>query len=428
MSTISLTLHASAQILPSDGSSPANPSHIERQLRSNDLWISQTPELNFIVSIPDTVLGYNDIIHPPSSIPSVLLSSIKVSLSFAHNEEHAQVYIPTSMAKPEIPEDQYRTGYISILPYDEHKQDMLLFGLEQKKPEDSEDTETPTFIEELEELHGSEQSSSLLTSHHTTFGRVSPDTRHKELYNLITTGLESLLLGCSEGSYQSEKGLQSLPQLAPSVFSPGYYREMSQRSQLIPPIAKSISSMLKLPSYQPLIPKLNYLNASSAIQSFPASPTNTRNTIKAALWRIAQKQLYKPQASQNLRLLTPRPLPKSRTRNHPQRWKDDIYIGGPVAPMYNDNIRDKEFSPNVDEDLLGFSEPDETSCEMLSTAFSSSSGSLQFSLGDDDNNGDVDLLPEQLEEDISSQTPFSDDLAFDGESENDDDDMLCDYI
>ena len=97
-----------------------------------------------------------------------------------------------------------------------------------------------------------------------------------------------------------------------------------------------------------------------------------------------------------------------------------------VAHMHNDDTRDMEYYPDVEEDLLGFSDPDETSCEMLSVAVSSSTGSLQFSQCYEDD--DDDLLSEQFEEDILSQTPFSDDLAFDRESEDDNDDMLCDYI
>lgn len=178
------------------------------------------------------VLDYHDHINAPSSIPTFLLSSIKVSLSFAYNNEPAQRYRPTFVTKPEILEYQYADEYISIMPYDEHKQDIIFLGPKQKKTEDFEDTETPTFDEELEELHGSEQSSSLLTSHHSTFGR-----QHEELYCLVTTGLESLLLGRSERTNQREKSLQNLSQLAPSVFSPGYYRvrpsPISPKTQLI---------------------------------------------------------------------------------------------------------------------------------------------------------------------------------------------------
>ncbi|PYI06657.1 hypothetical protein BO78DRAFT_445269 [Aspergillus sclerotiicarbonarius CBS 121057] len=417
-SGISLILHASAHILPSDvDASPTDPSHIERQLRSGDLWVSQTPELALDISIPDTVLHYQDDINPPSNIPIVRLSTIKVTLSFTYNDKHTRLYLPTFMTKPKVPVHQHQAGYISIIPYDEHVQDMILFGPEQKKPEDLENSEATTFIEELEELHESEQSSSLPISHQSAYGRAPPDTQHEELYSLITTGLESLLLGNNEGNNNSEKSLQNLPQLAPSVFSPGYHKEMSQRSQLIPSIAKSLSSMLKLPNYKTLLLKINNLDSSKPTQPSPTDPSSTRNNIKAALWRIAQKQLYKPQASRNLHLLAPS-LPKVQDRSYQQPWEDSMITDEQVAHMLDDENRDQGCA---EEDLLGFSESDEISCEMLSTTSSSLIGSLQFSHDDD-------LISEQSGGDILSQTPVSEDLTFSEKSGNEEDDMLCDYI
>ncbi|RAL05791.1 uncharacterized protein BO80DRAFT_440539 [Aspergillus ibericus CBS 121593] len=322
------------------------------------------------------------------------------------------------MTKSEVLGCQYQTQSISIIPYDEHEQGLVFYGPGQKETEDYEATEASAFIEELEELHESEQSSSILTFDQSFFKETPQDTQHEEFYSLIITSLESLLLGHNESNTQSEKRLQSLPQLFPSAFSPGYYKEMSQRSQLIPSIAKSLSSMIKLPNYQSLLPKVNNLTASATTPPFSINPSNTRNNIKAALWRIAQKQLYKPQASRELRLLAPSP-PKLQDRKHQQSWDDGTITGSQVAhTQHHDVNSDQEYA---EEDLLGFSESDEVSCEMLSTAFSSSIGSLRFSQSNDD-------LISELEEDILSPTPFSEDLTFNEEFGDYEDDMLCGYI
>ena len=193
---------------------------------------------------------------------------------------------------------------------------------------------------------------------------------------------------------------------------------MSQRSHLIPSITKSISSILKLPNHQSLQSKLSNLNHNSTPRpSTTETDTNSiRNNISTALFRIAQKQLYKPQASRNLRFQTP--SPNIQCKDQPSQ------IGERVS-------RDLIYSSDGEEELLRFSEPDEdSSCAMLSTttaaAPSSSCGSLPFSQDDCEDEND-DIMSYRFSGNDMDHTLFSDDMAEFEEfgDDNDDDDMLC---
>lgn len=82
---------------------------------------------------------------------------------------------------------------------------------------------------------------------------------------------------------------------------------MNQRSQLISSIASSIASILEISKNPKLREKRNNLKSSrnphSQTQLDPSTTGDTstvRTALKQSLWRIAQKQLYKPGASKNL--------------------------------------------------------------------------------------------------------------------------------
>ena len=81
---------------------------------------------------------------------------------------------------------------------------------------------------------------------------------------------------------------------------------MNQRSQFIPSIARSLASMLER-SENPALQHRKTLLESSYRPQPDSSPTPdtsvVRASIKQSLWRIAQKGLYKPEASTNLRPL-----------------------------------------------------------------------------------------------------------------------------
>ena len=78
---------------------------------------------------------------------------------------------------------------------------------------------------------------------------------------------------------------------------------MNQRSQFIPSIASSLASLLdrsKNPSLQHRRPLLE-LSSRPKPDLFPTPDISVvRTSIKQSLWRIAQKGLYKPEASRNL--------------------------------------------------------------------------------------------------------------------------------
>ena len=81
---------------------------------------------------------------------------------------------------------------------------------------------------------------------------------------------------------------------------------MNQRSQFIPSIASSLASMLERSGNPALQHKRSLLESSYRPQpdSFPNPDTSVvRTSIKRSLWRIAQKGLYKPEASRDLRPL-----------------------------------------------------------------------------------------------------------------------------
>ncbi|RAH61907.1 hypothetical protein BO85DRAFT_412671 [Aspergillus piperis CBS 112811] len=476
-STIDLNIHASAQVLIPEDTGLTDAACIERLLKSQDLWVFQTPELKLYISVnidasivlsastfassvgemmcsskvfswsasesyshlhygdvtsfkliigiqrdlsqsktrptrKTTLFDYLDHIHPPDYIKTVFLSTVNASMTFTSKNETAQLYIlnADSLANPDSVGDYCYMNYII-----KNTQDTISFG---PQPDlytnNSDNTQTTSFIDELEGLLKSEQSSPLPIPTEESFEKISPNGQREQLNNLFTIGLEALLFGRTAPSNQSDlqsKKRQPLSQLAPSVFNPNYHREMSQRSTLIPSITKSLSSILKLPNHQSLQSKLGKLNNGNTLHPTGANiDTNSiRNTISASLFRIAQKQLYKPQASRKLRFQAPPPNPQCEDQPSPVEER-----------MYGE----PGYSSDGEEELLGFSEPDESSsCAMLSTttaaAPSSSCGSLPFSQDDIMSNGfsEDDIIPTLFSDDMVEFEGFGDD--------HDDDDMLC---
>ncbi|RAK86623.1 hypothetical protein BO79DRAFT_270176 [Aspergillus costaricaensis CBS 115574] len=487
-STIDLNIHASAQVLIPDDTGLTDAACIERLLKSQDLWVFQTPELELCISInidasmvlsvstfassvgemmcsykvfswsaselsrlsyshlhygnvtsfkliigiqrdlkqsktrptrKTMLFDYLDNIHPPDYIKSVYLSTVNASMSFTTQAENAQLYILNtgSLTKTDPVGDYYYMDYIL-----NSTQDTILFGPQPDLYTNySDNTQATTFIDELEGLLESEQSSPLPIPTEESSEEIPPNEQRGQLNNLFMIGLEALLFGCttptSQGDPQSKK-LQPLSQIAPSVFTPNYHREMNQRSTLIPSITKSLSSILKLPNHQSLQSKLGKLKNNNTSQSATANTdtNNIRNTISASLFRIAQKQLYKPQASRKLRFQSPPPNPQCKDQPSPVEER-----------MYEE----PGYSSDGEEELLGFSEPDESSsCAMLSTTTAaappSSCGSLPFSQ-DDYEDDDEEIMSDRFSEDDVTYTLFSDDVVeFEGfGDDHDDDDMLC---
>ncbi|GLA10702.1 hypothetical protein AnigIFM62618_000299 [Aspergillus niger] len=417
-------MHASAQVLIPEDTGLTDATCIKRLLESQDLWVSHAPELKLYISISvgasmalsassfssqigemlcssklwsdlglvalfkscnhfhysdltsfELIIGIRrdlkqssktksarktalfdhlDDVQTPVHIQTVNLSTVNAFMSFTFKTESAQLYIldTDSLTKPNLVGDYYYKNYIL-----KHTQDTIFFGPQQSVyKENSEDTQVTSFVDELEELHESEQVSSLLTPQEGFFERASPAGQHEQLYDLFKVGLESLLFGPTSSTSRSDpqnRTLQPLSQIAPSVFSPNYHK----------------------------------------------------------------KQLYKPQASRKLRFQTP--SPNTQCKDQPSQ------IGERVS-------RDLIYSPDGDEELLRFSEPDEnSSCAMLSTttaaaAPSSSCGSLPFSQDDCEDEND-DIMSDRFSGNDMDYTLFSDDMAESEEfgDDNDDDDMLC---
>ncbi|KAL2867897.1 uncharacterized protein BJX67DRAFT_351559 [Aspergillus lucknowensis] len=91
------------------------------------------------------------------------------------------------------------------------------------------------------------------------------------------------------------EGLRSLAQIAPGVFKPGYREAMNQRGRLVPSIAKSIGSILRLSDNLSLRHDLAVASGLESPNLGITTPSNDKNMnamLHTTLWRIAQKQLY----------------------------------------------------------------------------------------------------------------------------------------
>ncbi|KAF7166455.1 hypothetical protein CNMCM5623_000110 [Aspergillus felis] len=133
---------------------------------------------------------------------------------------------------------------------------------------------------------------------------------YHELDQLLRKGLRSLIVERHRESDtrtpSTDRDLQPLARIVPSVFSLGYREAMNQRSHLIPSIAKSLASLLKTtrdPTLQSKINDLQALHNPRTEVSHATGPTDFRAAIQTALWKIAQKQLYDARASRKMSAL-----------------------------------------------------------------------------------------------------------------------------
>ncbi|PYH95159.1 hypothetical protein BO71DRAFT_483184 [Aspergillus ellipticus CBS 707.79] len=385
-SLFTLTLCASAQMLLSEGeaTSTTNTAHFNKLLDSGELWISSAPELKLHITITASA----------TMIPTVSAFASRIG-------------------------------------------EILVSSSEPKDPEASTDTELSTFIEELEELDEREENSSAFTSQESFFESNYSATQPEQLYTLLTTSLESLFFGHhrqddnNDNAHENpeNRNLQCLSKIAPSLFSPGYHRAMLQRSQLIPSLEKSITSMLRLPMNQSLQHKINHLKEQNTPQSSVTDRFDTKNVLRASLWRIAQKQLYNPQAAQKLSLIES----VSNLRTKYQVWEDTLITDSQPGEMeymhddpviYEDSGGGSLLDTDGDGEDLGPQMSDQESCliSLDEECLASSMGTLRFSPSEEGVPGSW-----QFGEDTASRTPFSSssisEKNFDGG-----DYMLCDLI
>ncbi|GIK03672.1 hypothetical protein Aspvir_007746 [Aspergillus viridinutans] len=230
----------------------------------------------------------------PANIHTAYLSTINVFLEVYDSNQARQEYFPLAPKLPiPIPSETFivkpkQWGAIKSLP--------RLPVTETDCVDEFMDSSTKLFLEELEDMkddYRMEEDRDSQTYH--------------ELDQLLRKGLRSLIVERHrEGDTRtpsSDRDLQPLARIVPSVFSLGYREAMNQRSHLIPSIAKSLASVLKTtknPTLQSRINELQALHNPRTEVSQATGSTDFRAAIQTALWKIAQKQLYDSRASRKL--------------------------------------------------------------------------------------------------------------------------------
>ncbi|EAW10164.1 uncharacterized protein ACLA_046290 [Aspergillus clavatus NRRL 1] len=206
-------------------------------------------------------------------------------------------------------------------------------------------------------------------------------------YDLFSKSFHSLFAGCSRRANESDledNRLRPLSRLVPSVFSLGYREAISQRSHLIPSIAKSLTFMLKTtenPILQRKIENLRGLNCPQvAATSQSLQTTHVRTAIRTALWKIAQKQLYNPQALRKSNLLDT----LDRSFHSHRAVDDDLFLGMGMDELHDTHdIEDQgiyDFDHYIDtsDDSLAFEEDDNISDNISSLLSLDGNGSLDL--------------------------------------------------
>ncbi|OGM44399.1 hypothetical protein ABOM_006828 [Aspergillus bombycis] len=165
--------------------------------------------------------------------------------------------------------------------------------------------EIPYLVDKVVEHSQDSASASILLANDTC--QVS------EFISLFNIGFSALVRDDPPRIYKyptlKKSDLQSLSRIAPSVFSLRYREAMNERSQLMPLIAKSMCSILKSTQNKSLQDKAAALETSQrrrldGLSSVP-EVMDMKTTIMTSLWCIAQKKLYKPEASRKLSPLWP---------------------------------------------------------------------------------------------------------------------------
>ncbi|KAA8649141.1 uncharacterized protein ATNIH1004_005036 [Aspergillus tanneri] len=221
----------------------------------------------------------------------------------------------------------------------------------------------PEFTEELHHVEDDWEYFHCLIPQNDPLDRYDCTVSSQELISLFNIALRKLISGQSHRKHESENEseeteFQPLSQIAPSVFNPGYREAMSQRSQFIPSLAKSMASIFNFNRDQRLQQMVNeprFAHQHQLDDSFPDTSTvNIRRKFRVSLWIIARKQLYKPHNSQKFSPL----WPEMNSRGKDEKFDDEVLVAESPTDqsMYLD---DNCVTEHVDSDYyLGTDEGD----------------------------------------------------------------------
>ncbi|KAI9930855.1 hypothetical protein MW887_010506 [Aspergillus wentii] len=375
--------------------------------------------------LPAEMRCYNEAI-PPIDIPTAYLATINVSLEYNYCSESPQPYISCGPMTPKLLDPlQYPIDKDENLEDDILDEQCLYFNsLPQPSNMATFKNGVSIFVEELEQLNEEWNNPPEKHMNEETFQWESNGTQSvQDFHTLFDTGFRALIFQypspADKRSKRSKKERsQCLSEIAPAVFSRGYREAMSQRSQFIPLIAKSLSSILDRTTDPNLLPKISALKSLNHSRSEGLPPSNamdTRNAIKSSLWSIAQKQLYNPKASRNLSPLETAPI---HDEEHP------TLEGSLLAVSITDEADyawdgDEDDTLNYDSDSLDpqehfeIWETENGDDTLISLAEDHSIGMLDGNNTDDDQIETQDTTlctPENADQIVSylSPTPFDD--------------------
>ncbi|PLB54417.1 hypothetical protein P170DRAFT_505180 [Aspergillus steynii IBT 23096] len=336
---------------------------------------------------------------PPIDIcPTVFLSTVKVRLEYTRSS------LPTCHLLPScpIPETALapirHTGYshqkIAFVP--QSPETAIQFEQAQICPD-----QPQSVAKELEAFHCLIPETDL----HPAPNYLSSS---KELSTLISAALETMIVG--ESSHKcppkvqssSKQALVPISRIAPSIFSPGY-REVSfpertyiksnltgqlmsifpsqsvnQRVQLIPSIAKSLSSIIKHSRDPSLQNKAIIFQSSGEPESESEVSSNARartatvslkSRLKASLWRVAANQVRTMQGTRKRSPLIPAPTMRAESEDE-QSFEDEILFAAtpPEENLYSQDTGISEDGGCSDQ-YLGTEEEVSVSGESEASSF-----------------------------------------------------------
>ncbi|KAL4873158.1 hypothetical protein BDV12DRAFT_192651 [Aspergillus spectabilis] len=294
------------------------------------------PEKTKAARLPKILRNVGEAI-PPNDIATARITSIGVRLEYKHNHRHCI----TGIAQTKL--QHQRDGTIQSPESSDCDRMAYLPKRISTTAEISEFTLDEYIMGANEELEPANQPLP------ESFGS-------SEFGTLFRDGLRTLVWGDVRRRGQRKQteteGFRSLSSIAPSVFKPGYREAMNQRARLMPSIAKSLTSLLKLSDNQAL--KDRVASVIVAPDSFSSSPTlmtedHTKAMLKTRLWSIAQKRLHHAP--------TPKQLKPSNTFLDPEQneqLRDEILLSEtPTFDEENEALQ-YEFGLHSDSDALAF--------------------------------------------------------------------------